>query len=266
MAAGIGYVLTWDGVASSGISGLTVQKIRRRMVGGVRDVAVDMPGRDGAWLFTENRGMRDIVATCTVAAGLGSRHSAVVSVADWLDLQGYRNLIVDDQPDRYWRAYLADDPDPDEWRQKGTFDVRWRAEPYAWSVSTSSQCATATGASYSGSFTAADGIPADPEVVITPLNGTITSFDLTVNGDILSVGTGYTFLSGINVSSLSFTVTTGTSLDTDLTGAYDSNALQMSAVSGSFGRLNPGTNTWTLAWAGTATQVRVCFRWRRRYR
>lgn len=262
-----GYVVTWDDSPSSALSGLYVQKVRRRMVGAVRDQLITVPGRDGGWVYPERRGFRQITAECTLTSPPSTRHAAVVSVADWLDKTGERQLKFNDQPDRYWLATLTDDPDPDEWRSRATFALTWTAQPYAYAVSTTSVTVTALSpGTLSGNFTAADTIDAYPEVTITPLNGTMTAIDFTLNDSLLSWAGSLASGVPINLSSVSDTVTTGVSTDAELTGAYTPGLVNMADVSGEFGMILEGFNTWAIDWTGTATTARIRFRWRRRYR
>lgn len=264
-----GYEVTWDGDPSSAFTNLYIRTMRRRMVGELRDVRMPVPGRDGAWLFSERRGMRAIVAECTLHAPPSSRHDDLVAIADWLDRQGERKLVVSDQPDRYWLASLAADPDPEEWRSLGKFTLEWSAQPYAYAVSTSSQSVTAAG-SASGvdadSFAIADDVQAYPEVEIRPLDGALTSFTLSTNGSSLEWAGAVSSGNRITVSSISYTVVTGASVDYELTGEYNAINLSMAGVDGEFPLFQPGTVTWELDWEGTATNIAVEFRWRRRYR
>lgn len=262
-----GYVVTWDANPSSAIQGLYVQRVRRRLVGGVRDQFIPIPGRDGGAVYGERRGFRTITADCTVKAPPGSRHARVVQVADWLDKTAERKLAFDDQPDRYWLATLSDDPDPDEWREAARFTLSWTAQPYAYAVTVTSVTVTATAVTgLSGTFTPADTIDAYPEITVTPLNGTVTSIGLTLNGQTISWAGALASGAPINFSSVSNTVTTGASTDVDLTGAYTLAAVNMADVTGVFPLIAEGMNAWAIIWGGTATRVRITFRWRRRYR
>ncbi len=264
-----GYVVTWDGDPSSVFTGLYIRTMRRRMLGELRDVRVVMPGRDGAWLFNERRGVRLITAECTLVEGPDTRHDEIVAVADWLDRQGERELIISDQPDRFWLASLAADPDPEEWRSLGKFTLEWAAQPYAFAVATSSQAVTATGAASgidADSFTIPDDVQAYPEVEIRPLNGTLTAFNLTILGTSLTWEGLITSGNRETISSISYTVVSGASVDTDLVGIYNVANLDMAYVDGEFPLLQPGLNSWSFNWDGTATNIAITIRWRRRYR
>lgn len=266
----VGYGIEWDGAElENAVQGVMIQKVSRRLIGEVRDQARLIPGRDGAYLFPERRGDRIIRADGLVVREPSLRHTAVTQLADWLDRSGVRELFINDQPDRFWRASVLSDPDPDEWKATGKFSIEWRAEPYAYGVDTTSVCVTATNAA-PYNFALPGNVGSEPIATVRPLNGTLTSFTLTVNTDGLTfnglpsntVNLGQT----VTVNSLVNTVTLGINTDTQLLGAYTPGTQLYGMVSGTFPVILPGTNNWSLAWGGTATQVQVCFLWRRRYR
>jgi len=261
-------VATWNSVASSGLTGFHIVKAHRKMIGTPRDQFVPTPGREGAWAFAERRGNRHITVDCAIGAGsvgVAGRHALVTAVADWFDVLGPAHLIFSDQSDRYWLAYASGDPDPDEWREHSTFTLEWECSPYAYAVDITSQCVTATNP-YSNSISIPGNMEALPEVTITPLDGTLTEYTFTANSYSITDGTTYVQGTAIVISSLSDTVTTGVTVDEALTGAYSPAALSMVNVVGDFPILAAGSNNYSLSWSGTATQVRVCFRYRRRYR
>jgi phage-related protein len=221
-------------------------------------------------MYSENRGLRGISADCTLASdAITGRRNDISDIAGWLDVATKAKLMFSDQPDRYWMAFISSDIDPDEWKRLSKFNIDWQADPYSNALSTSSQCVTATGGSDSDVFSIPDDIVAYPEVTIRALNGgstALTGFTFTLNGDAITVTQTFPALTSVNISSISQTVTYGTTLDEELVGAFDPAALAMSTVVGDFGLLVPGNNAWGLTWTGAATTVSVCFRWRRRYR
>lgn len=263
----IGYCVTWDESPSSGIDGLYVNRVERGMTGAVRDVRVDMPGRDGAWLFTENRGLRAITAELTRVRGAGQGlREMMVEIADWVDKTGERRLEFDDQPDRYWLASLVQAPSSDEWRNLGRTSIEWAAQPYAFAVALTEECASATNGG-SHSWTPDDSIFAYPEVVITFDGGAASGVTLEMNGDTLVVAdTVVPDGVPLTISSVSDTVIVAASTDTELTGVFDPETLSMAGVSGDFPVIVSGLNSWTVTWVGSATSATVCVRWRRRYR
>lgn len=264
---------SWNGVSSTTLTGLHLVKTHRGMIGASRDQFVPTPGREGAWGFSELRGNRRIVTECAIGAGsvgVAGRHALVVAVADWFDIPGPNKLIFSDQTDRYWLGFAAGSPDPDEWREGATFSLEWECAPYAYDVNVTTTCASALSPSgWSSSIVNPGNVDLLPEITITPLNGgvtALTSFSITVNGDTIASTATVAAGTPINLSSLSDTVTTGLSTDTELLGAYDPANLVMQTVLGDFPILSPGSNAWNISWSGGATVVRVCFRYRRRYR
>jgi predicted phage tail component-like protein len=263
-----GYTLTWDGNASTMVPGIIIERVRRNLIGAVRDSPVPIPGRDGAYVFPERRGDRTITASGVIVAAPAARHAAVVALADWLDRAGRRKLVISDQPDRYWMASVSTDPDPDEWRSTARFELQWIAEPYAYAQTTTTVCVTATNGSPQ-TLSLPGNVDAETIVQITPLNGTLAgapSFTLTVNGDMLAYSGTVAQGATLTINGLTNTVTTGPNTDLELTGVYVPGTVFPGDVAGDFPLLQPGSNPWALAWGGTATQVRVCFTYRRRYR
>lgn len=262
----VGTVILWNGVTSSAaVPQMYVQQVNRNMFGDVLDEEVQLPGRDGAWVFPDSRGNRSIGVRCQIVDVIPSRRGDVESAASWLNVSGYADLLFSDQSDRYWRAYLKTAPPVDEWRKQGKFGLEWRAEPYAYAVALSSQCVTADGGSESGSFTIPDALGAAPVIEITPLNGTITYYTLGVEATSLAVSATIESGHTQTVSSYSYTITGGQNAEAELNGAYDASPTWTVDASGEFPLLVPGLNDWSFAWSGTATSVRICFYWRRRY-
>lgn len=262
-----GLVLTWDDVASSSIPEVIVVKPNRGAWGGNRSVNVDTPGRAGSWHFTEQRGMRDISADVIVVSDdIASRRATVTEVADWLDKLGRKKLIFSDQPDRYWYASLASDLSVDEWKRMSKFQIQFEAEPYAYGLTVSEDCTNTASTSYSDSTAVVTSAAVDPEIVITPTGGTLTSISFTLNDDTISWSGLVAAANSLTISSISSTVLLGQSGDLDLTGAYDPANLDMADVSGDFGVLVNGSNAWNFTATGTYTSLSICIKWRRRYR
>lgn len=260
----LGLVVTWGGDDSSDIDGLIFEKIDRGMFGDVMDTEMQMPGRDGAWVFGDARGNRSILARGRVIQPISDRRDFVGQVGRWLDRSGYQDLVFSDQPDRYWRAYLKSAPSTDEWKSQGKFGLEWRSEPYSYSISLSEVCITATGGADSGSFNVPDDMAAYPVIEITPLNGTITYYTLAIETTEIAVSGIIQSGNTQTVSSVSYTITGGINAEAELNGAYMANPLWTVDASGEFPVLVVGTNDWTFSWEGTATSVRICVYWRER--
>lgn len=240
----------------------------RPLVGARRDVFVDVPGRAGSWRFTEEPGDRIIELELDItSSSFANLRSSVEALADWADVGAVAPLLVDDQSDRYYPdALLSDAPAVDDWLNSAAILLQFRTGPYALAVSTSSESVTANSNPDSDSFVAADEITAEPIIQLTPLDGTMTDFSLTLNGDALAFAS-QTITQGqtITISTISDTVTLGVNGDTMLTGAFTGTVI-MGDVSGTFPLIIAGSNTWSLSWNGTATNVAVSFTWRRRFR
>lgn len=267
-----GLDIDWNSISLNAVFGeCYVQQVRRRLIGGVRNQRVQIPGRDGSFVFEERRGTRMITADVVLVSGaIVGRRDDLVLIADWLDYTGESRLILSDQPDQFWLASVVTDPDPDEWKRTGKFKLEWEAQPYAYALDISSEAMAPTGGPSGGvdnsSFSIPDSLDAYPEVTITPSGGDIVSLTWRLNGTEITWGGSLPAASVLNISSLSDTITTGVSDDTQLTGAFDPLDVSMAVSNGAFGMLQPGINTWHFSWAGTATTVNIVVRWRRRFR
>lgn len=261
--------VTLDGVdLSTAVPAAKILDVRRPLAGARRHTAVAIAGRADPYIFTEQPGARSLEFDVSIEADtFAARRAAVVALADWCDLGAEAQLIIDDEPNQYHNAILDDgDGALTELLRGGDATLRFLVGPYSLAVSTSSETVTATGGSDSGSFTPADTIVAEPIIELTPLNGTLTTFTLTLNGDTLTYASP-TIASGntLTISTISDTVTLGVNGDTMLVGAYTGTVV-LADVDGAFPLIVPGSNTWALVWTGTATNVRVAITWRRRYR
>jgi predicted phage tail component-like protein len=263
--------VTWNAVSSATIPELTCGKVTRQLIGEHRGKFVTIPGRPGSHYFPEERGRRKITIECFIMAADSSfpagRRDAVTEVADWVDINAECQLILSDAPNVYYNAVLVDPPDVDEWRELGTFDLVFEADPYAYDNTGSSHLfAMESGVEQSYDF----GLSAQtwPIIEVTPTNGTTTTgFTLEVSGQTFTydaiVSTGDT----VTINAISMAVLAGTSNDVNITGAYDPVDLLMSGVSGTFPLLIPGSNDITItSLGGTADEFDVNFIYRKRYR
>jgi len=262
-----GLVATWNDTASSAHSNVYINSVERGAWGAPRNVQVNVPGRASSWLFTEHSGERNGSEAMTHASPSASaRRDPLSDVFEWLDVFGRQRLIFSDQPDRYWNAFLNNAPTVEEAVRLGKFVVGWSAEPYALALTTTQVCATARNeAGDNDTFNMPGATNGEPEVTITPLGGNMTSLSLTLNGDTISWEGSIAAGTPLTISSISSTVLSAASGDTQLTGAFDPADLDMGAVTGTFGFLLSGSNAWsTSAIAGTLTSFAICFNWRRR--
>jgi predicted phage tail component-like protein len=260
-------VVTLNSVTSTaGVSALRIRRVDRDLLGERRDVRVPVPGRDGSWVFPEEPGNRTIVIHGWLAAeSMAAKRTAIHDLAEWVNTAGEVALSVDDESDRFYYVTL-DSWDVDTSQRYATVEIEFTASAYGMANSLSTETLSLSGTSpESGSFNVTDDLGAYPVVEITPTNGTITAFTLTVNGFVLSWSGTLLDDETLTISSLSFTVTEGVNGDTMLTGAFGAGALSMSEVSGEFPELVPGSNPWSLEWTGTATTITDEFTWRERF-
>ena len=253
MTTGIGY----DGVDSLDIPELYVVEVARQITPGIRDVYVDVPGRDGAWTFPEAAGDRSVsVEFAIVGDSQALRRAAVRKAARWLYKTGpARKLVIGDEPDRFTWAKLGAAPDASEAYNLGRFSVEFRTAPY--DEETTISTATIVG-SDSVTVTDSDDL-ADRMLPVYEItadgSGLPSGFTLTANGRSLVYGSAIAAGQTVTVSALSSTVTTGASTDTDLDGTYSIGLLAMTAVSGQFPYLVAGANAITITGAGTTVDV-----------
>lgn len=261
--------VTFNNVAlSTAVPEAMVLEVARGLLGARQNVRVTIPGRAGSISFPDQPGDRTLQLQLDIAADTyADRRAAVVALAGWLDLDAPAQLVLDDEPDRYWVAMLDSSPDVFEWLCTAATRVSLICEPYAYALAPTVVEADLTGGADEIEVTFVDDVDADPVIELTADGGTITAWTLTIGDDSLSwsglIGDGDT----ITVSTISHTVTTGASIDTELTGAFDSTDVDMATVAGRWPSFTAdSTPTVELEWTGTAPTVAARITWRRRYR
>jgi len=262
-------VVTLNGTSSAtAVPELVIVKVARQLLGDRRDVFVEVPGKAGSYAFAEEPGDRFVVLQFDLQAGsFADRRDAVRRLAAWADTPaGSVPLAVDDEPDRYSEAVLVGRLDVDEWLTRGAGEIEYRVGPYALANDPTTETLVLLTSPASDTFTAADELTAYPVLELTPLDGTMTGFTLSMNGDTLTWSGLVILADTLTVSAISATVTQGANDDVNLVGAFNVGALDMADVDGSFPLVVPGTNALDLSWTGTATGISVAITWRRRYR
>lgn len=246
---------TFDSVASTTVTGLVVRDVKRPLLPTDRSTFVEIPGRDGSWLFEDAAGDRELTLICAIAAGDDAgRRTSLRALAALIYKTGRRNLVLSDESDRYWLGKFVDAGDFDEVRgYAGDFDLRFRADPFAYSTSTSTQVlGPTTTEPYSTTFNVTTDADTPYVVDVAPTADITGGFTLTVNGDALTYGTTLASGSTVQISSVANTV--------KLNGA-----LAMSTVSGTFGKLVNGVNSITFDRSSGTASTTLTFSWRRRY-
>lgn len=262
-------VVTYDGVASTIIPDLMIEHVDRELFGSVRDVYEEVPGREGAWLFSEEAGDRTISMPCHISStDATTRRATVRQIALWLLKSDRKQLIISDESDRYWDAKLMTAPKLNEIREWGTFTLDWRTGPYAWATSLSTKTisnASNTGV-YTEIFSIVDDLPAFPVIRVTALTTGTAGFNLGLNGNTLAYGGTMAIGDIINFSSISYTATSGADYDVNLTGAFQIGSSIMAFLTGTFGYLTPGNNSLTInALSVGGQEFSIDVVWRRRF-
>lgn len=261
------YIL-WNDNDSSNIEGLVIGQVRRSLIGAPRGPKLTIPGRAGFIHFPQPPGPRKIIATGFIEAPtFQQRRDRFEELADWLDVQLEARLVISDTPDVYYMGVIEESGDANEWRSTGTFELVWQVQPYAYALTTTEEAWVAS---------IADDHLWDPDITtlvypvieIQPTNGTLTGFELTVNDQVFSYAGMIADDAIITINSIAAVALTGASGDTELTGAYDPNALSMSGVDGIFPELVPDTTNSIEfdAAGGTATNINITTTYRRAYR
>ena len=175
---------------ATAVPSATILSVSRPLVGARRHSRIAIPGRPGGWTFDEVPGDRTISLVVTIGAtSFAARRAAVTELAYWADIGTTMRLVIDDEPDRYHDVILADAPDVAEWLLSGDVTLAFLAGPYASAVALSTEAIAAAGAGAdSGTFSIADRVAAEPVIEVTPTNGTVSAFTLTMNGDALTWG------------------------------------------------------------------------------
>ena len=265
MPNGKGYTVEYNGTSSDDLPEFICQTVKRQLVGTSRHTLAEVAGLEGAWVFPEQPGMRQIVIETAIVADswpLG-RRQALKDLANWLDSRVMAKLEISDEPGVFNWAMLSEAPDIEEWRETGLLDLTFIALPYTFNNDVSEQTYTAVAAD-SVIDIAVDGDVYTWPVIVISATADLEGLSLTLNGstlvyegDILT-GTILTF------NCISKVVTLGDTLDTDLVGVFDANDLDMSTVSGSFPYLLAGDNELEIDTNIVGYTVDIY--WRSRYR
>jgi predicted phage tail component-like protein len=257
-------VATFDGNPSTGIAGLEILGVARPFLGDLRDERVEMPGRLGTYQFAEEDGDGLLTIRCHILGGsLDLRRQAVRDTAAWARSRRPKRLSFSDETDRYYVAKLDSRDRPEEWLLAAEFDLTFRCYPFALASTISTEAWTASD-NVPHTWSLSDEVDADCEVEITAGSAITGGFTLTCNGVDLVYGTTVSAAGVVTISSVSTTVFTGVSPDTELEGVYVDANLSFVDVSGEFPILVPGVNSVTV---NTANGVGcgVVVRHRRRY-
>lgn len=262
-----GYAVSIDGVASSTIPEFLCQVVNRRLVGSRRHTVEEVPGLPGGWLFPEAPGMREITLECAVIADSYplDRRGAIREVANWVDKSGFVKMVISDEPDVFNWVTLRDAPDIDEWREVGLFELPFLALPYAFTTAIQSHNEVAVTSAKTFNVEVNGDVEVRPVITISGTAGANSVAEVTIGDDTLTHTA--TLAGGVirNINCLARVVEDTANGDPDVDGSFDVANLSMAGVSGTFPKLQPGTNSVTITLTGTGSWT-ADITWRDMYR
>lgn len=124
---------------TSGSMGIKARLTSWQVCGKLRNFTTTVPGKYGVADFGADFDYREIKVQCNVYPkhSFASLVSALDAVAAWLDpVQGLRQLVLDDVPDRYFIARLNDAVDCERLiRSAGSFELKFFCpDPFGYAI------------------------------------------------------------------------------------------------------------------------------------
>lgn len=233
---------TFNGVRASEM-GLKVMDIKHSVMPAIRDQYELIAGRHGSYLFPQTYGDRIVSIDCLrISSDFKSVRQDIFPISAWLNTSNRKKLELNDTPDKYYMAKLANSGDLDRFLYTGTFTLEFNCEPFAYSIDDvimiyTMESGTTQGICYNGTA------ETSPSITITAAYGDIVSPKITIN-DVSLVYLG-TIVSGgqIDINSNSFTVYKRMDRDIMTTGAYDpAEDSVLAFIDGEFPILKPDRN------------------------
>lgn len=263
------YTVTINGIASSGITGFNVLKVKRPGVGELRNVHEVVPGVEGSWRWGEEKGDLLLTLTCFVeVADFTTRRDKVREVMKWADVGAEADIIISDKPTRIFFGELFAAPPIDEIRGLGQFDLDFRVRPYQFSSTVDSTAITipASPEPYSGTVIVDTGdATTKPVIEVKAIAALTNGFNLTLNGNTIIYPITVPVNEIVTINSINATVSSDANYDTELTGVFDPSSLAMQDVAGLFPLLKDGSNTLGLNRRGAPANTLVTIYWRKRW-
>lgn len=167
-------LLTFNAIPHTNFPGLSVRSGNRPIKSTVSNKYLNVPGRDGSYMFPGNA--RDKVKTyifTLVANSFDELWPVFTEVSAWLHTKSKAQLIVDDQPDRYDMGVVEDEIEPKFEGVMAEFEVQFHCEPYAYSLAPKTQNFVSDSLTITNEGTA----PASPKFTAT-FTATATEYKL----------------------------------------------------------------------------------------
>lgn len=129
------YGYTFNGINLNTFGAYLLSK--NRQISPSRKVSyIDIPGRDGSLMFDNGLNDRFITISHEIdESTLSNLRTKIRQISSWLNTDDKKQLVFDDEPDKYYMAKVDGTINLDEEiALTGNFDVTFRCEPYAYSV------------------------------------------------------------------------------------------------------------------------------------
>jgi predicted phage tail component-like protein len=269
---------SFNGVHTSSL-GVGMRSINRQILPSTQDKYLEIPGRDGSYLFPGANNDRAIEVELNITTNnLTQRQQVARQVAAWLRTKTRAELIFDDEPDVKYMAKLANQLDLEPLAFAGKTKVMFRCLPFAlYQVSTGEDVILD---SY---------LPLDSWVTLNPgedftisITGD-TTFDIDYMGtqevglgshdgskfDIIIIGSFTTLSLGLNGKTINYTASlAGQTLTIDNVNAtvkigVENKLAYCTGDIGEFLKMIPGNNTAIIS--GTGLNCTVLFNFRPQY-
>lgn len=222
--------ITWKGAASTTLAGLMISELPPITKPEMRVDRTEIDGRDGD--IVDELGYAAYKKTVRVALTEGYNVDAIAKY-----LSGSGNLVLSNEPDKYYKARIVSQVDFAKLLRFKTADVEFEVQPYKYKLTESAVDLTVTTETDVDVTNA--GLEASKPLIRLEGTGTI---ELTVNAQSvcsvdIDAGDGYVLL------------------DSDIQDAYVTAGLRNNNMTGEFPELAPGLNT--IGWTGTLTRIVV---------
>lgn len=116
---------------------IIINKVKRPVLPTVRQQYEVVPGRDGAYDYSDGS-LEDAIVSVEItliADELSNKRHEVRRIAQWLYGTGSKvRIIFDDEPDKYYYGRIANQIDPEELATIGEFELQFRCDPVAYTI------------------------------------------------------------------------------------------------------------------------------------
>lgn len=257
-----GYPITIDGVASSTIPEFICNSIKRQLVGARRHTLEEVPGLEGAWLFPEEPGLKEITLECDLLADSfpTGRRAAARAIAAWAEKFTWVKMICGDDPDWFNWVILNDGSDLDEWRHLAEFDLVFLAAPYAISNSISTHNEVSATASKTFNVNVGGSVKTYPVIEFDPATS-VSGVTITINGRTIEYTPSAPFNTNRTFNSIAKITEIGANTDVNIEGDWSGANLSMGPmVQIQYPSFLPGVNSVQIETPSGGWEVDISWR------